>query len=98
MYDGEFKNDECNGFGILYYPDGKRFEGNWKDGKKHGKGNYIFPGGQMYNVVYTAGKKSSEGKMVDGIGTATVEQLKHEYQSLAKKATSGKDFLNKIMK
>jgi len=37
-YDGEFSSDACHGEGILYYPDGKKFEGFWKHGKKHGNG------------------------------------------------------------
>ena len=48
MYDGEFKNDDCFGKGILFYPDGKKFEGEWKDGKKHGKGFYCWPNGARY--------------------------------------------------
>ena len=43
MYDGEFLNDNCHGEGVIYYPDGKRFEGQWREGIKHGNGIYIYP-------------------------------------------------------
>lgn len=38
-YEGEFKNDEINGRGILYYCQKKpAYDGMWMDGKFHGKG------------------------------------------------------------
>ena len=65
MYEGEFRDDELNGPGKLYYPDGKRFEGHWKNGQKNGKGAYIFPNGQMFvNLMYNKGKKVNEGKLL----------------------------------
>ena len=56
MFEGEFKNDECDGEGVLHYPDGKRFEGLWKMGKKHGSGVYFWPNGARYYVSYLDGK------------------------------------------
>ena len=42
MYEGEWKNDEMNGFGKLYYQNGKlAFEGYWKNSEFHGKGRII---------------------------------------------------------
>lgn len=93
IYKGDFKNDECHGSGILFYPDGKRYEGAWRDGKKNGKGTYIFPNDSLYSVVYQDGKKQNQGQLVDG--SVSVAQIKNEYQSLAKKALHGKEFMEK---
>ena len=38
-YEGQFKNDEINGRGILYYYENKpAYDGMWLDGKFHGQG------------------------------------------------------------
>ena len=39
-YNGNWKNDKANGFGILYHADGDIYEGDWKDDKAHGIGKY----------------------------------------------------------
>lgn len=57
MYDGEFRDNECNGNGVIRYPDGKTFEGNWKNGKKNGKCSYTWPNGAKYFVFYLDGRK-----------------------------------------
>ena len=38
FYEGEFKNDVKNGFGIYRFKDGKRYEGEWKNNFKNGIG------------------------------------------------------------
>lgn len=86
VYDGEFKNDDCNGFGILHYPDGKRYEGNWKDGKKHMKGHYVWPNGSKYAVMYQEGVKKEQGKLESE--NVSMDQLKLMYGSLSKKAAA----------
>ena len=83
-YEGEFKVDECMGEGVLYYPDGKKFEGVWKDGKKHGTGVYSWPNGVRYYVHYIEGKQQGSGTL-DSAGVS-LEQLKLDYASLAKKS------------
>lgn len=92
VYDGDFKHDDCNGFGTLYYPDGKRFEGNWKDGKKNGKGKYIWPNGSKYAVNYSDGVKKDQGKLESE--NVSMDQLKSLYGSLSKKAAASINALN----
>ncbi len=91
VYDGEFKADDCNGFGTLHYPDGKRYEGNWKDGKKHGKGTYVWPNGAKYIVVYVEGKKKDQGKLESN--NVSLEQLKSTYGNISKRAINAERFL-----
>ena len=33
-YKGKITNGKPNGFGVLTYPDGKKYEGEWKDGRE----------------------------------------------------------------
>ena len=39
VYDGEWRDDKCNGKGIMDYANGDRYDGNWKNNMKSGKGN-----------------------------------------------------------
>ena len=87
-YDGEFRNDECSGFGILHYPDGKRFEGPWKEGKKHGKGIYAWPNGAKYHVNYIDGVKKDAGRL-EGTNVS-LDQLKTTYENIGKRAYNAK--------
>ncbi len=45
------------------------------------------------NIIYVNGKKTSQGALENAKGN--IEDLREEYQSLAKKATHGKEFLIK---
>ncbi|CDW89554.1 UNKNOWN [Stylonychia lemnae] len=92
VYEGDFKDNECNGNGILHYTDGKRLEGIWRNGKKHGKAAYVWPNGAKYNVFYIDGKKQGEG-MLEGTDVS-LEQLKDNYRSLAKKSLAGRSLLS----
>jgi len=65
VYEGEFKDNECHGAGVLFYTDGKKLEGVWRNGKKHGKAAYVWPNNARYNVFYIDGKKQGEG-MLEG--------------------------------
>lgn len=47
-YDGEWKTDSKDGFGLMTYPDGSSYEGEWKNNLKHGYGVYIYPNGDKY--------------------------------------------------
>ena len=37
-YEGEWKNDDREGKGILNYKNGDRYDGEWKNDKREGKG------------------------------------------------------------
>ena len=47
IYEGQFLNDERNGYGRLIWADGDYYEGLWKDDMKHGFGKYVFSDGEM---------------------------------------------------
>ena len=42
IYEGEYKDDNRNGFGIYKYSNGNRYEGEFKNDKQHGKGKITF--------------------------------------------------------
>ena len=48
VYDGEWKGDCREGYGVQIWPDGARYEGNWKDNKANGKGKFIHVDGDIY--------------------------------------------------
>ena len=33
MYEGEYKDDKKNGYGVYKWADGRIYEGNWLDGR-----------------------------------------------------------------
>ena len=60
-YEGEFKNNQMCGFGLLIYNDNRKYEGNWKDNKMNGKGKFIWPDGREYVGDYKNDKKEGHG-------------------------------------
>ena len=45
MYKGEYKEDERDGYGEMYWTDGSCYQGEWIRGIQHGYGKMIFPDG-----------------------------------------------------
>lgn len=40
-YEGQWKNDLQDGYGVESWSDGSKYEGGYKEGMKHGKGTYV---------------------------------------------------------
>ena len=47
-YEGQFLDDNKEGYGVMYLSNGDRFEGNFKDDMVHGQGVYICANGQRF--------------------------------------------------
>ena len=47
-YEGDFKDGQITGTGILNYKDGSRYEGQFFEGKKHGWGKLYLNDDQTY--------------------------------------------------
>ena len=47
-YEGEWRNNQANGFGKFWHADGDIYEGEWKDDKANGKGVYLHVNGARY--------------------------------------------------
>ena len=53
-----------HGFGIYYWPNGKRFEGNWENGRQHGEGKYIFPEKYVKYGIWDKGNRIKYTKII----------------------------------
>ena len=40
VFDGQWKNDKANGYGVYTHVNGAKYEGMWKDDLQDGFGNY----------------------------------------------------------
>ena len=60
FYDGEWKNNIYDGFGMLIYNDKSNYTGNFKEGKKEGNGKYIL-GKVTYEGEFMNDMKEGEG-------------------------------------
>jgi hypothetical protein len=48
----------CQGFGVLQYRNGERYEGHWKDDTAHGKGTLTYAGGDRYVGEWSEGEEN----------------------------------------
>ena len=48
IYEGEYKDDEWEGNGVYYTPNGDIYRGNFKQRKFHGQGKYTYANGEVY--------------------------------------------------
>lgn len=46
-YNGQFFDGLRNGYGVLHYATGARYEGCWLNDKKEGEGCYVFENGEV---------------------------------------------------
>lgn len=52
--------DAKEGYGVLLYVNGERYEGYWKNDKAHGKGTLTYAQGDKYSGDWFAGRKHGE--------------------------------------
>lgn len=64
-YQGEWKNNLKDGYGIQQYANGNKYEGQWSESRRHGEGVLWAKVGSKLRKVYTGGwlddKKHGEG-------------------------------------
>lgn len=54
LYDGEWRNDQYDGYGTkIYIKSGDRHHGQYKNGKRNGCGVYLFANGDKYTGALT---------------------------------------------
>ena len=47
-YEGEFKDDKMNGYGIYTFVDGEQYKGEFKDDNMNGQGVLTYQNGNCY--------------------------------------------------
>ena len=60
-YDGEWKDDKMDGYGVYLYSNGDKYEGYWSMGSQNGKGKYIFTDGKAYEGEWKMQKMHGTG-------------------------------------
>jgi len=60
-YDGEWKDDKMDGYGIYLYSNGDKYEGYWTNGCQNGKGKYTFTDGTSYEGEWKMHKMHGTG-------------------------------------
>lgn len=61
-YDGEWKDDKMDGYGIYLYSNGDKYEGYWTQGCQNGNGKYTFTDGTSYEGEWKMHKMHGTGK------------------------------------
>ena len=60
-YDGEWKEDTMDGYGVYLYSNGDKYEGFWSMGSQNGKGKYTFTDGRAYEGEWKMQKMHGTG-------------------------------------
>ena len=60
-YDGEWKDDKMDGYGVYLYSNGDKYEGYWTSGCQNGKGKYTFTDGTSYEGEWKMHKMHGTG-------------------------------------
>jgi hypothetical protein len=47
-YDGEYKNDQKNGYGVFHWESGNIYKGQYKDDERNGLGEMTWTDGSVY--------------------------------------------------
>ena len=77
-YEGEIKNGEPNGHGILTSPYGGKHVGGWKVGKRHGQGTYSFSNGMQYIGKFRNANYNGEGILTLPDGRKVIGEFRED--------------------
>ena len=61
IFKGKLKNDEMEGYGIIYFPNGDKYEGYIVKWKKEGYGIYYYSNGNKFKGEFKNDKKEGYG-------------------------------------
>jgi len=74
-YDGMWKDDKMNGYGIFTNRNGNRYEGDFKDNKREGHGIFYWKNGSKYDGSFKANKKEGRGRYLNNRGDLYVGEF-----------------------
>ena len=91
VYEGQFDNNEINGFGTFKWKNGDSYTGFMVNGKMHGKGKYTYNNGVIYEGVYNNGVKQGKGKIynTNGVTSSEVQRKIKQNNNKSKMDISG---------
>ena len=61
MYEGQWKENLMDGYGIYHFENGRIYKGEWKDSKIHGYGEFTWVEGRKYYGFYKKDLKDGFG-------------------------------------
>lgn len=64
-YEGEFRNGDWNGRGVLQLDNGSRYEGEFRDGEFWGHGVYVWANGRRYEGEWRNDQPNGFGRYLD---------------------------------
>lgn len=62
IYSGTIRGGKKNGYGVLSWPDGGKYDGEWKNNKRDGKGTWISAEGEKCEGVWHNQRMVGQGK------------------------------------
>ena len=98
IYEGDFDNNEINGFGTFKWKNGDSYTGNMLNGKMHGNGKYTYNNGVVYEGRYNNGVKEGKGKYYGTNGMLNSEiarNINNQNNDSRKTNISGVSSMNK---
>ena len=99
-YEGYWKDDMMEGYGIYHYSNGDVYEGNWHKGLQSGYGNYSFTDGHFYSGEWKDHQMHGTGKYHDlnGSGFDGEFRFGNYFSKEQSKLKEEKKILKKIAK
>ena len=76
-YEGEWANNNFNGYGSALFQNRKSYEGYWKNGEMNGKGEMVMPCGARYIGNFENGVRSGHGRLTHTCGSTYVGTFKN---------------------
>ena len=98
VYEGQFDNNEINGFGTFKWKNGDSYTGNMLNGKMDGKGKYRYNNGVVYEGIYKNGIKQGKGKVynTNGMTNSQVQKKINQNNNSNKINISGVSNISKF--
>lgn len=61
QYSGGLAAGQKDGYGVMIWPNGDRYEGEWKNDMQNGNGSFVYADGEKYEGQWKDGKKNGTG-------------------------------------
>lgn len=75
-YEGDWHEDQMQGFGTYHYPDGSIYHGEWLANQHHGQGVFQFPNGTVYKGEWKGHLMNGKGEFTDHLGRTWIGQYR----------------------